>query len=67
MVSAVINLGRPVLKNWMTWAIFLAAFVLVFQFSVHAILIVVGSGVLGLFLKMVVLRKKEENKDVPVD
>lgn len=67
MVSAVINLGRPVLKNWMTWTIFLAAFVLVFQFSVHAILIVVGSGVLGLFLKMVVLRKKEENKDVPVD
>ena len=28
MVSAVINLCRPVPKNWMTWAIFLAAFVL---------------------------------------
>lgn len=67
MVSAVINLGRPVLKSWMTWAIFLAAFVLVFQFSVHAILIVVGSGIVGLILKMLVLKEKEENKDVPVD
>ncbi|MBE5780503.1 MAG: chromate transporter [Clostridiales bacterium] len=59
MVSAVIRLGKPILKNWISWAIFLTAFVLVFQFSVHAILIVIGSAVLGLILKLAILKKEE--------
>ena len=63
MIHSVMNLAKPILKEWVNWVFFLGAFVLSFQFGLNAILLIVGAGLLGFFVKTFLLKDKEEGKD----
>ncbi|MDL2224870.1 chromate transporter [Eubacteriales bacterium OttesenSCG-928-M02] len=58
MIHSVINLAKPIMKEWVNWIFFLGTFVLSFQFSIHAILLIVTAGLLGIVLKATVFKEK---------